>query len=180
MIFIVFLVNTFDVLVNSRFLTTLYFALGFIYDFRKSYDDVFWVVGGVYVIDVVLFASIPWIKWRRERNEASKLDYNEIAGVVGQHRQTFKIGKSHSKSSLKDEEIAGYQQQQPQQQPQPTYQSYSDGVRGQGSGAPDTAYQSDPLNNANQQDDMDYFARQRNAAGVNTKQINYVEGYTAH
>ena len=67
----------------------------------------------MYVIDVFLFAAIPWIKWRRARKEAKKLDYNEIAGVVdGQHRQTFKIGKSLSKSSLKDEEVAGYQQQQ--------------------------------------------------------------------
>jgi len=82
------------------------FFSGAIYDYRKSYDDVFYVVGALYVIDVVIFAAIPFVKRRRERMEA-KTDYNEITGIVGD-KQTFKItNRSVSKGSLANEDNNG-------------------------------------------------------------------------
>ena len=58
---------------------------------RKSYDDVFYVVGALYFINTVIFGAIPLMdRYRRSRK---KLDYNEIAGAVDQHKQTFRIIK---------------------------------------------------------------------------------------
>ena len=73
---------------------------GAIYDYRKSYDDVFYVVGALYVIDAVIFASIPFVDKYRKRS--GKLNYADIPGGVGQQNetQTFRITKSVSKSSL--------------------------------------------------------------------------------
>lgn len=80
---------------------------GAIYDFRKSYDDVFYVVGVLYLIDAAFFAGVPFLKNRRLARE--RMESNEFTGIVGeQHKQTFRITKrSISKSSLVDGEPGG-------------------------------------------------------------------------
>ena len=79
---------------------------GFIYDFRKSYDDVFYVVGCLYIIDTVVFALIPILKKRRERRE--RTECNEFSGIIS-NKQTFRIStkRSVSKSSLANEDQDG-------------------------------------------------------------------------
>ena len=72
---------------------------------RKSYDDVFYVVGCLYLIDAFLFGSIVYLQRRRQQFGGLRPDYNEIAGVVGHGTtQTFKItgNRSFSKGSLGD------------------------------------------------------------------------------
>ncbi len=74
---------------------------------RKSYDDVFYVVGCLYLADCALFGGIVYLQRRREQFGGLHPDYNEIAGVVGGHgttTQTFKItgNRSLSKGSLGD------------------------------------------------------------------------------
>ena len=85
------------------------FVLGVIYDFRKSYDDVFYTVGFLFFIDTLLFLGIPLMQLRREKMEKSRLDYSEIQGYAGQqHTQTFRITKrSISKSSLANGDADG-------------------------------------------------------------------------
>ena len=83
---------------------------GAIYDLRKSYDDVFYVVGCLYLADTVLFGSIVYLQKRRAQFGGLHPDYNEIGGVVGQGTtQTFKItgNRSLSKGSLGDLAAAG-------------------------------------------------------------------------
>ena len=78
---------------------------GAIYDMHKSYDDVFYVVGCLYLIDAFLFGSIVYLQRRRQQFGGLRPDYNEIAGVVGHGTtQTFKItgNRSFSKGSLGD------------------------------------------------------------------------------
>ena len=80
-------------------------VVGAIYDMRKSYDDVFYVVGCLYLIDAFLFGSIVYLQRRRQQFGGLRPDYNEIAGVVGHGTtQTFKItgNRSFSKGSLGD------------------------------------------------------------------------------
>ena len=79
-------------------LTSLTSALGAVYDLRHSYDDVFYVVGVLYVIDAFVFGAIPIIK--RYRSHVEKLNYTDIDSSE-YHRQTFRISKmSVSQSSL--------------------------------------------------------------------------------
>ena len=80
---------------------SLFLFPGAIYDFRKSYDDVFYVVGVLYLIDAAFFAAIPFIKNRRLARER---EANELTGIVSEeHKQTFRITKrSISKNSLGD------------------------------------------------------------------------------
>ena len=55
-----------------------YLFPGAIYDLRKSYDDVFYVVGCLYLIDALLFASIVYLQKRRAQYGGT-YGYNTIA-----------------------------------------------------------------------------------------------------
>lgn len=77
---------------------------GAVYDFRKQYDDVFYVIGCIYVVDAILFALIPILQNRRRRRNAAMGNFNEFTGIIGtEHKQTFKIPqRSVSITSLKE------------------------------------------------------------------------------
>lgn len=47
---------------------------GAVYDIRNTYNDVFFVVGGIYIIDAAIFAAIPLIKYRRSLRQAASYD----------------------------------------------------------------------------------------------------------
>lgn len=77
---------------------------GTIYDFRKNYDDVFYVTGAVYILDAIMFASIPLVGYYR-RKHAPASDYNEIQGL-DYSKTTLKItNRELSKNSLVGEDI---------------------------------------------------------------------------
>ena len=68
------------------------------YDLRHSYDDVFYVVGVLYVLDTFVFSAIPIIKHYRTFKE--KRNYTDMDSSEYQ-RQTFRITKqSLSQTSL--------------------------------------------------------------------------------
>ena len=71
-----------------------------IYDWRRSYDDVFYVVGVLYVIDAFIFAAIPFLDRYQERHGLGIFAEKDANG--GQYtQQTFRITKgSLSTSSL--------------------------------------------------------------------------------
>ncbi|XP_064626333.1 monocarboxylate transporter 5-like [Lineus longissimus] len=56
---------------------------GMVYDLRHNYDDVFYVSGGVYAIDAVLFCAIPIV--RRFRSGKAVSEYDELDGSVEQN-----------------------------------------------------------------------------------------------
>ncbi len=89
----------------------LFLHTGAIYDLRKSYDDVFYVVGAIYVVDAFIFAGIPLMdKYREARGlKPGPSPYEDIdAAAIGEHTQTFRITKrSLSKSSLVNGEAEG-------------------------------------------------------------------------
>ena len=81
---------------------------GAIYDYRKSYDDVFYVVGALYVLDAIIFGLIPWMDTYRAKMGIKTGSYDEIHGAVDQHTETYRITKrSLSKSSLVNGEPDG-------------------------------------------------------------------------
>ncbi len=74
---------------------------GAIYDWRHSYDDVFYILGVLYAIDAGIFGLIAWMSRRRASFGGSlRQNYDEIGGQ--NTTQTFKITgmRSVSKSSL--------------------------------------------------------------------------------
>ena len=87
-------------------LISLTYVLGAVYDLRHSYDDVFYVVGVLYVIDAFVFGAIPMVK--RYRSYIDKKNYADIDSSE-YHRQTFRISKqSLSQSSLVKDGVAEY------------------------------------------------------------------------
>jgi hypothetical protein len=54
-----------------------------VYDLRKNYDDVFYVSGGVYAIDALIFLAIPITRRLRSGKEVS--EYDELEGTVEQN-----------------------------------------------------------------------------------------------
>jgi len=77
------------------------FFSGFIYDFRKSYDDVFYVVGVLYFLDVFIFAGIPGMAWWRKKHAQQTAYTDALNSQNGQNEtQTYRIRGSGSQSSL--------------------------------------------------------------------------------
>ena len=76
---------------------------GAIFDIRGLYDDVFYVVGALYVLDGIIFAAIPGLEWWR--NYTGQTTYDDIAGMSsGQQTHTVKVPqRSVSKNSLANE-----------------------------------------------------------------------------
>ncbi|ELT90070.1 hypothetical protein CAPTEDRAFT_218721 [Capitella teleta] len=86
------------------------FFSGAIFDIRKSYDDVFFVVGALYMINTFIFALIPYFGWRRRRKQQESESYTEIHGMVAtNYRETYKISsmRSLSKGSLANGDADG-------------------------------------------------------------------------
>lgn len=71
---------------------------GVVYDIRNTYNDVFFVVGGIYFIDAAIFAAIPLIKHRRSLRQAAL--YDDCADAT--KFSTFKVNFRNvaSESSL--------------------------------------------------------------------------------
>jgi hypothetical protein len=79
---------------------------GAIYDIRQLYDDVFYVVGALYVLDAIIFACIPALDWWRRYT--GQTTYDDIAGLgtasAGQQTHTVKVPqRSVSRGSLANE-----------------------------------------------------------------------------
>ena len=75
---------------------------GAVYDYRKQYDDVFYVIGVIYVIDALLFSCIPLIQYLRGKKSNHFGNCNEFTGIISiENKQTFKVPqRSVSNSSL--------------------------------------------------------------------------------
>ena len=72
------------------------------YDIRENYDDVFFVIGSIFIMSSVIFALIPLIKNHRLRTQG---EFGEGSNIVaGEHKQTFKISqRSISQGSVATE-----------------------------------------------------------------------------
>lgn len=89
-------------------------SIGAVYDIRENYDDVFFVIGSIFIMSSLLFASIPLIQKHRERSEAAAVTAGgshrgETVGIIRpEHKQTSKIPqRSVSKASLGNESGGG-------------------------------------------------------------------------
>ena len=73
--------------------------VGAVYDIRENYDDVFFVIGTIFILSSVIFALIPIIKNYREKHPTN---FSEGSNIIrSEHKQTFKISqRSISKGSL--------------------------------------------------------------------------------
>ena len=77
---------------------------GAVYDIREKYDDVFYVVGALYMVDAIIFAAIPGLEWWRRYTGQST--YDDIAGMGAGAGQTHTVKvpqRSISKNSLANE-----------------------------------------------------------------------------
>ncbi|ESO07035.1 hypothetical protein HELRODRAFT_171077 [Helobdella robusta] len=79
---------------------------GFIYDINNSYTGVFFVVGGVYLLDTCIFGAIPLLQYRRELKHSKNLDSTDL------ENKSYETLKFSTK-------LPQQQQSQQPQQPQP-------------------------------------------------------------
>ena len=63
---------------------------GFVYDLKQSYADVFFVVGGIYLLDTLLFAGVPLIQARRDRSKQLRGSGENIC--ISSLRQQDEVG----------------------------------------------------------------------------------------
>ena len=82
-------------------------ATGAVYDIRQNYDDVFFVIGSIFVVASVIFGAIPFVKRHSEQRAAANrgdapASATERTYIVGDTKQTFPLPAhgSISKNSL--------------------------------------------------------------------------------
>ncbi|XP_023931913.1 monocarboxylate transporter 13-like [Lingula anatina] len=88
------------------------FFSGLIYDLRHSYDDVFYVNGGIFAVDLFVFGAIAALqKYRQYKGqfEYEEIDGDAMTSSTSDYERTFRsVKKSMSKPQVVDEASIEY------------------------------------------------------------------------